>query len=62
MDAEQREYRVSWVIDIVATDPVDAARKAHEIQQDADNIANMFEVRMHGSDVVFPVDLEDLEP
>lgn len=40
-----KEYRVIWMIDILAETPDDAALKAYMIQQDADSIATVFNVR-----------------
>ncbi len=42
------EYHVMWEIELDASDSVDAARKAQEIQRDPDSLATVFEVtRVH---------------
>lgn len=51
------QYQVTWVIDIEADSPTEAARQALEIQQDPESIATVFEVSGGGSTV-----LVDLEP
>jgi hypothetical protein len=38
------EYRVSWIIDLTADNPVDAAKQAQEIMRDPDSIATVFHV------------------
>lgn len=38
------EYRVTWAIDIEADSPLEAARKAREIQLDPDSTATVFDV------------------
>lgn len=40
-----KEWRVMWVIDILAETPEDAALKAYAIQQDEESIATVFNVR-----------------
>lgn len=62
MEPESNEYKVTWTVDVEADDPVEAARKALEIQRDPESIATLFEVQKHDSHVVLPVDLEDMEP
>ncbi len=62
MEPESNEYKVTWTVDVEADDPVEAAREALRIQRDPESVATYFEVQKHGSDVVFPVDLEDMEP
>lgn len=37
-------YQVTWVIDIDADDPLEAARIALRMQRDHDSIANVFRV------------------
>lgn len=41
---EQSEFRVSWEIDIQATDPVAAAKEALQIIRDAETTATVFNV------------------
>jgi len=43
-------YRVTWVIDLEADSPEEAARKALEIQRDPDSTATVFEVQEHHQD------------
>jgi hypothetical protein len=38
------EYTVTWVIDLDAASPQEAAKKALEIQRDPDSIATIFEI------------------
>lgn len=40
-----RSYRVSWVIELDAESPVEAAALALEIQRDPESIATVFEVQ-----------------
>ena len=44
------DYLVRWDIDIEATSPRDAAKKALEVQRDPKSIATVFFVRKHASD------------
>ena len=54
------EYKVTWTIDIVAENAVEAARKAKEIQLDPENLAVVFDVTDERGDVE-TVDLLDIE-
>lgn len=45
---DQKEYRVTWYIDIYAASPEDAARRALEIQRDPESIATIFDVALDG--------------
>lgn len=56
----EREYAVTWKIDIRATSVADAARQAREIQLDHGSIANVFEVSCEGKEPV-EVDLDGNE-
>ena len=42
--SNQKDYHVSWDIDLVADSPMDAARQALRIQRDRDSIATVFDV------------------
>lgn len=53
------EYRVTWVIDLDASDPEEAARLALEIQRDPESIATHFLVQ-DANGVVRDVWLEPL--
>lgn len=57
------EYRVTWVIDVDADTPEDAARKAREYQIDPDSTANVFDVVNREIPEAKPVriDLQDLD-
>jgi len=44
MDKEYKEYTVNWSIQLDATDPVDAARKALEVMRDPSSISDCYEV------------------
>ena len=37
-------YRVTWTIDVEAASPLEAARKAQEIQRDPESIATIFDI------------------
>lgn len=52
-------YTVTWTIDLEANSPVDAARKALEIQRDPGSIATFFTVMGNLSSKTIDVDLED---
>lgn len=58
-DDNQREYLVTWAIDIYAESPEEAAREALRIQRDPDNIATVFEIRL--GDESTTVDLAALD-
>ena len=60
-----KEYRVTWEIDIVAGDPVAAARTALRIQRDPESTAMVFEVRNRSSSLLqdtYEVDLNTNNP
>ena len=57
--AAVNHYRVSWIIDIWADTPEDAARLALVTQRDPDSIATVFEVSDCGN--VHHIDAEDGE-
>lgn len=42
--AQEIEYRVSWAIDVIASSPEEAARKARAIQLRTESIADVFTV------------------
>ena len=56
----ERQYTVTWEIDIWATSPEEAARQAREIQLDHDSTANVFKLATEGKTPV-TVDL-DMDP
>lgn len=53
-----REYRVSWEIELSATDPASAARQAREVQLDPACRATVFTV--HGDKGVEQIDLDEI--
>lgn len=53
------EFRVSWVIDIEAETPEEAARKARAIQMKSDSIATVFDVACNGDTQT--IDLAELD-
>ena len=42
------QYKVTWLIDVEAKNPSEAARKALKIQRDPGSIATVFEVKKPG--------------
>lgn len=54
-----KEYRVVWEIELSATDPVDAARQARQVQLDPHSRATVFTVSGDGS--YAQVDLDDVD-
>jgi hypothetical protein len=54
-------YRVVYVIDVNAVDPLDAARQTHRIMADPGSMAPVLEVMDHRGHVV-RIDLSDEEP
>lgn len=57
-----RDYRVTWTIDLAATSPREAARKALKVQRDPDSSALLFEVKEFDTDEDFQsIDLLDEE-
>lgn len=44
MTEEEKEYRVVWEIDIVASSPREAAKQALEIQRDPESLATVFDI------------------
>jgi hypothetical protein len=57
--AQEAEYRVSWTVDVSASSPEEAARKARAMQIKEDSIADVFEVA--SGDDVHRIDLSDLD-
>lgn len=56
------EYTVTWVIDISADDPEEAARKARAMLLNPESVADVFEVFETGGDGrVTDVDLSELD-
>ena len=53
-------YRVTWVIDIEADTPTQAARAALAIQRDPESIATVFEVSNDDGTDSRRIDLEEL--
>ena len=57
-----REYTVTWVIDLDADSPEDAARKALDVQRDPESIATCFDVAIRVSrPAVSHVDIHALD-
>lgn len=44
LEAEQHVYSVQWILDIEASNPIEAAKQAKHILMDPDNIATIFTV------------------
>lgn len=44
MTEEEKEYRVIWEIDIVASSPIEAAKQALEIQRNPESLATVFAI------------------
>ncbi len=55
----ENEYRVTWTIDVSASSPEEAARKARQTQLRHDSIADVFTVQC--GDDVHSVDLSELD-
>ncbi len=55
------EYLVSWNIQIIADTPVEAARKALEIQRDPNSIASVFRVEDWKTGRGQTIDLDELD-
>lgn len=51
IEEDTKDYLVRWQIEVDATSPKDAARKALEIQRDTDSIATVFDVVRNGIQV-----------
>lgn len=60
-DSDGTTFRVRWEIDLEATDPRDAARRALAIQRDPASTATHFEITPHGDGEAPPtiVDFHD---
>ena len=56
-----KEYRVTWVIDVSAESPEDAARKALEIQRDVESTALVFKIREIGISKLAGMTVVDLQ-
>lgn len=54
-----KEYRVVWEIELSATDPVDAARQARQVQLDPACRATVFTIS--GDDTCRQIDLDDVD-
>ena len=54
-----RSYTVTWEIDIEAGTPAEAARIAKQVQADPGSSANVFDVRLLGTDESEMIDLDD---
>lgn len=52
-----KNYKVCWEIDIMANDPIDAAKQVQQMMDDADS-KWMFYVQRDGSKKVYSVDLD----
>lgn len=51
-------YFLTWTIDIEASSPEQAARKALDIQRDPNSSATVFDVVEHNTKKVITIDLE----
>jgi hypothetical protein len=47
MPKQEQEYRIRWGIDLYATSPKAAAKKAQAIQRDVESTATYFDVSYH---------------
>ena len=54
-------YRVTWVIDIEAESPKEAALQALRIQRNPESIATVFDVAGDEGDCVITIDLDEWE-
>ena len=52
-----KEYRVTWEIDVSAESPLDAVKQAHEMARDPDSIATVYGVREVGQEKMEIIDL-----
>lgn len=57
MAQKQKQYLVTWEIDITASSPEAAAKQALEIQRDINSEALIFSVHEHISNSTFEIDL-----
>lgn len=56
-----KEFRVRWEIDVIASDPVEAAMKAYAIQRKPESTATHFTViPTVGEDISVDVDVEEV--
>ena len=57
------QYVVTWVVDIEATNPREAALKAQQMQRDPESIATVFDIENKKSGAKTTVDLllDDME-
>lgn len=58
----ENQYLVTWIIDIYAESPEDAAAQARKIQLDPKSVATVFDVQDQKSNVTTSIDLETAEP
>lgn len=56
-----KTYLVAWEIDIEAESPMEAAKRALEIQRDPQSTANQFYVQEHGKSKRTSIDFLELE-
>ncbi len=56
---DEREYEVTWTIELTASSPRAAAEAARAIRQDAASTAIVFDVRALDEDTTSRVDLAD---
>lgn len=54
-------YRISWVIDIEADSPEEAARQALAIQRNSESTATVFEIHDDCGEFIERVDLNDYD-
>jgi len=57
----QTKYRVTWIIDLEASTPIDAARRARDVMQDKESIATIFEIKQDKAEIVHTIDLLDYD-
>lgn len=55
--AQEKEFLVSWEVNINAVDALSAAKQARQIQLDPESGASIYEVLEEESDTKFTVDL-----
>ena len=60
-EMEEREYLVTWQIDITASSPEEAAHKARAIQLNPDSIADVFIIKAHQSEDFVTIDLSEMD-
>lgn len=56
-----KHYRVTWIVDVYAHTPDDAAREAYTMQTDKDTIATVYDVEDRETGETVAVDLLTIE-